>query len=645
MPPVPFGPFLLEKKIGAGAMGTVWRATFAKKNMRVAIKIMMPGLSDDNATAVARFQREADILKQLRHPNIVGLVGVGKYKGQRYYAMEYIEGESLDRKMERCDRMSWAEVAGLGKQLCAALQHAHEHGVIHRDLKPSNLMVVPDGTLKLTDFGIAKDLDVTQLTEANCTVGTASYMSPEQCRGERNLTAKSDLYSLGIVFYELVTGDKPFKADNAMEMFMHHVKTKPVRPGNRVLDLPVWFDTLICQLMEKKPEHRPMDAAMVAGVLSTIEEKVQTLKSAGVEVATRKRGDRPRNAPARSAEDTEAVRTLTGKGKRKVPKARFYQRWWFVATAVLALLGTIAAVLILALWLWPRSSVDKLYARAKPIMEESKDPDTDWPKALDADHDGPLYAFERYHADEKGEHADQMRRWIALVRQRECDKLVRKYLRNKKKGLPFEAHGEVQENAFAAGLDEEDGDLKSAAEHWTKVKELSRTGDGWFTLAEARLQQLADLDRAQQVLEQHLTDLKELDYKPALSEPQLELAQALRYQKFDDTFRAYQQYEMLRDKYAKDPGQRFWYLLATQKARELKPPPGESDNPEARGKRIKNRLADAQAWLQMERYADARLRFLDIVALYGGEKDEDIKSYVATAREGLDIVAQKLKVN
>ncbi len=149
---------------------------------------MAPGLGDNNPSAVARFEREADILKKLNHPNIVRLYARGKFQGTRYYAMEYVKGESLDHVMARRGRMSWEDVVDLGRQLCDGLQHAHEAGVVHRDLKPSNLMVLADGTLKLTDFGIAKDLDVTALTSANCTVGTASYMSPEQCKGERDIT-------------------------------------------------------------------------------------------------------------------------------------------------------------------------------------------------------------------------------------------------------------------------------------------------------------------------------------------------------------------------------------------------------------------------------------------------------------------------
>ncbi len=277
------GPFKIDKELGSGAMGAVYRGRYVKTGQVVAVKVMAPGLGDSNPNAVARFEREARILKQLNHPNIVRLFGVGKYQGTRYYAMEYVVGESLDRVMSRRDRMTWEEVVTLGQQLCAALQHAHDAGVVHRDLKPSNLMVLADGTVKLTDFGIAKDLDVTALTSANCTVGTASYMSPEQCRGEKDIGPKSDLYSMGVLFYELITGRKPFEAENAMDMFVQHCTGAFERPSRLVLDVPVWLDNLICQLLEKKPDQRPMNAEMVYRVLGSIQEKVEAQQAAGVE--------------------------------------------------------------------------------------------------------------------------------------------------------------------------------------------------------------------------------------------------------------------------------------------------------------------------------------------------------------------------
>jgi serine/threonine-protein kinase len=168
------GPFEIEKRIGSGAMGAVYRARYRKTGQKVAIKVMIAG-SLGNETALARFEREAEVLKQLNHRNIVRFYIASQYQGAPYYAMEYIEGEPLDHVMQRRGRLTWEETVELGKQVCAALQHAHDAGIVHRDLKPSNLMVLPDGTVKLTDFGIAKDLDVTQLTSANSTVGTAAY--------------------------------------------------------------------------------------------------------------------------------------------------------------------------------------------------------------------------------------------------------------------------------------------------------------------------------------------------------------------------------------------------------------------------------------------------------------------------------------
>src|SRR5262249_26764419 len=136
------GPFLIEREIGAGAMGAVYRAKYVKTGQLVAIKVMAPGLGTRNPQSLARFEREANILKQLNHRNIVRLFGVGKHHGSPYYAMEYIQGESLDKLMARRGRMSWEEVVDLGMQLCDALQHAHQKGIVHRDLKPSNLMIL-----------------------------------------------------------------------------------------------------------------------------------------------------------------------------------------------------------------------------------------------------------------------------------------------------------------------------------------------------------------------------------------------------------------------------------------------------------------------------------------------------------------------
>jgi len=341
------GPFKVEKEIGSGAMGTVYRATFTKTDGRVrkvAIKVIAPGLGE-NERIKARFEREGDILKQLKHPNIVRLLATGKFEGRPFYAMEYIDGPALDRQLAQQGRFPWDKVIELGKQICDALQNAHDHGIIHRDLKPSNLMVDRNGRLKLTDFGIAKDSDMTGLTSANSTVGTASYMSPEQCRGERDLTPKSDLYALGVVLYELLTGRKPFTAENAMDMFIQHVSGTFERPARIVMDIPPWLDTLVCQLMEKKPEHRPADARTVAQALEDVQERVVTQKSLGAEVATRvaRRGD------GRDRELAEEI--LAGKRvkKRRERNRAQLRKQLFSAAGILALLGLLTFLLVYAL--------------------------------------------------------------------------------------------------------------------------------------------------------------------------------------------------------------------------------------------------------------------------------------------------------
>ena len=206
-------------------------------------------------------------------------------------------------------------------------------------------MMTKEGILKLTDFGIAKDVDVTALTGANNTIGTAAYMSPEQCKGERNLTGKSDLYSLGVVFYELLTGRKPFMAESSVDMFLLHVQGTFTRPAQLNPDIPVWLDTLVCQMMEKKPEHRPRDAAMVGQVLEEIEEKVAAnVESPGPTSpgpATWTRGNSATTTRRRPA----AIRAGAKKKRLRKRRRPIYTRGWFVLLACLVVIGAIGGVI------------------------------------------------------------------------------------------------------------------------------------------------------------------------------------------------------------------------------------------------------------------------------------------------------------
>ncbi len=401
------GPFEIEKELGSGAMGTVFRARYAKEGQPpqiVAIKVVSAGLGG-NQRALERFEREVSILKQLQHPNIVRILAAGRVHKSPFYAMEYVEGETLDTVLQRRDRCTWEEVVEIGKQLCAALEHAHDKGIVHRDLKPTNLMVTREGVLKLTDFGIAKDLDRTGLTSAHCTVGTAAYMSPEQCRGDTNLTHKSDLYSTGVMLYELLTGRKPFHADNVVQMFKMHAEGKFERPSRLALEIPIWLDTLVCQLLEKKPEHRPLDAATVARALGEVQQKVETLKSAGVEVARQV-------AKAGAAEDRETAKTLL-KPFRKKPKKgkRANLELWLKAGGGVAALAAVIAALVLGLRPPP---AEKRYEKGVKLVEQGErfieegDPDRGQATWYDAEHkylaelagsDGPLAEKARQQLD------------------------------------------------------------------------------------------------------------------------------------------------------------------------------------------------------------------------------------------------------
>jgi len=337
------GDFEIEGELGAGAMGMVYRARYLKNNAPVAIKIISGG-HDTNPNSVARFERETAILKKLSHPNIVRLYATGRWRGTPFYVMEYVAGETLDARLQKRGKFSWEEVVDLGRQMCAALQHAHHQGIVHRDLKPANIMIMPDDTVKLMDFGIAKGLELSQLTATNCTVGTAAYMSPEQCRGERDLTAKSDLYSLGVLFYELLTARRPFLAETTLDMFLAHTEGKFERPSRLVLEIPLWLDTLVCQMLEKKPQHRPYDAAMVASSLAEVRAKVGSQKSAGVEVARSGR-KRALKADRTDKQTAETLRTSTLTKRHKKKSRSLGERTWFQVTAAGLLLLVVVGVI------------------------------------------------------------------------------------------------------------------------------------------------------------------------------------------------------------------------------------------------------------------------------------------------------------
>jgi len=360
------GPFLLGQKLGGGGMGVVYRATYTKTGQVVALKLLAAEMST-KPRLVARFERELTILKKLKHPNIVPCYGGGKIGEQQFLAMELVEGGSLAGLLKKRGKLPWEEVISFGLQICSALEHAHEHGIIHRDLKPPNLLLTKDGKVKLADFGIARDSDATALTAAGRTVGTFAYMAPEQIKGTPEVSQKTDLYALGCVLYELLTGAPPFTSETAGELLFQHMEKKPVRVSTLVLDCPIWLDILLGQLLEKDPEKRPRDAITVSQALAEVEVKVAEQAS----MATHAVSGQPTNISQTS--DGTQIRNLLKKKKRKKGETGpIYERTWFLATSLVIVVAFIV-------WgFWPESE-EKLFTRVKPLME-SGDP-TEWNRA------------------------------------------------------------------------------------------------------------------------------------------------------------------------------------------------------------------------------------------------------------------------
>jgi serine/threonine-protein kinase len=478
------GPFIIEEEIGSGAMGAVYKAQYRDQALRVAVKIMAPGIGSGE-TAQARFQREADILKNLQHPNIVRLLAVGHFKNSPFYAMEFIHGETLESVLVRRRKLPWEEVVRIGQQLCDALQHAHEREIVHRDLKPGNIMLLPDGTLKLTDFGIAKVLDMSGLTATNCTVGTAAYMSPEQCRGDHDLSHKSDLYSMGVLFYELLTGRKPFIAPSTMDMFIQHVHTTVKRPSTLQPDLPVWLDTLICQLLEKAPEDRPASARVVHETLTHIEEKFQARQSVGLERATSRTGEKAQHRPRLDEADRDAVRALVGKKKKKKNVA-FYERGWFTILALVVLLAGMAGGGYYIFFVPP--SLESLHQQTKAILDAG-DTYENWMAARDR----PLKEFHEHYANETGPVADWLRACSDDVNGKIADQQLLARRHNK---MPADAKGE---KLAREALDLEDkGYLTEAQTAWknlmdNQLKDSDPEKRAWALVGKRRLDQIKRL--------------------------------------------------------------------------------------------------------------------------------------------------------
>ena len=253
--------YRLDRVVGVGGMAFVYEAYDKKTGARVALKLLKEKFSDDSR-AVKRFINESKSLGLLNHPNIVKMYDISIKVDYKYIVMEYVDGMTLRKYMNSHRPLPWSEAVDFVEQIALALDNAHTKGIVHRDIKPQNIMIMPGGKLKVTDFGIAKMPNSESLTMADKAIGTVYYISPEQA-SSRKIDARSDIYSLGAMFYEMVTGQMPFTADSPVAIIMQHMQNAPVPPTKIVPSLPKGLEQIILCAMEKNPRNRYQSAAQM----------------------------------------------------------------------------------------------------------------------------------------------------------------------------------------------------------------------------------------------------------------------------------------------------------------------------------------------------------------------------------------------
>src|ERR671914_3133181 len=284
--------FRLEEKVGSGGMSSVYRAFDPTLERRVAIKMMHRDISSD-ADQLERFRREARAVARLNHPHVVTVIDAGEDEGAPFIVFEYIEGETLKARIRRLGRLPVAEAVAYAVEIGRALECAHLHLLVHRDVKPQNVLIDPDGRAKVTDFGIARSLEAQGLTATGRVLGTTDYVSPEQALGHE-VTAQSDIYSLGIVTERLLWGDVPFKADTQVAVAMKHVREALPDAQRRRPEISATLAAVMERSTAKETQNRYQDVGAMVHDL----EEVLAIEAARTGQAT--------------GEATTVLRTLSG---------------------------------------------------------------------------------------------------------------------------------------------------------------------------------------------------------------------------------------------------------------------------------------------------------------------------------------------
>jgi serine/threonine-protein kinase len=258
-----FGDYTLDEEIARGGMGVVYRASQVSLGRPVALKMILAG-QFASGVDIQRFHREAEAAARLDHPHIVPIYEVGDLEGHHYFSMKLIEGGNLTEQISRFAGQPRA-AAELMMTVADAVHHAHQRGILHRDLKPRNILLDPQGSPQITDFGLAKLVEASgEATQSGAIIGTVGYMAPEQARAERTITTAADIYSLGAILYELLTGRPPFRGATAAETLLQVLQRSPDRPRNVRAEIDRDLETICLKCLENEPGHRYSSAAAVA---------------------------------------------------------------------------------------------------------------------------------------------------------------------------------------------------------------------------------------------------------------------------------------------------------------------------------------------------------------------------------------------
>jgi serine/threonine-protein kinase len=324
------GRYRLDSRVGAGGMSTVYCALDVTLQRQVAIKLMNREVASDS-DQLERFRREARAVAQLSHPHIVGVIDAGEDEGRPYIVFEYVEGETLKERIQRIGRLPIAEAVAYAIEIARALGVAHARHIVHRDVKPQNVLIDEEGSAKVTDFGIARTLDEEGLTADGRVLGTTDYVSPEQALGQR-VTGQSDLYSLGVVLFEMLTGQVPFKGENQVAVAMKHVREELPDIQRLRPEVSAALAAVVDRATAKRLEDRyANDAELIADLEDAL----------AIETA---------RAGSATGEVTAVLRTLPAGTQRRVP--------FGIRHRVFAVLALLLAVLLIgggAAWLATRT--------------------------------------------------------------------------------------------------------------------------------------------------------------------------------------------------------------------------------------------------------------------------------------------------